>query len=350
MARAARSPKASKSGQAQLLCPSRRRQATRIRQTGAYPRTLFCGDGRLTAPNHPAGSLPAPACEVAIGLVTALAAAICYGVGSVLQAVGARRTADAGGLDPRLLVRLVGQGPFVVGSVLDIAGFVLALVALHSLPLYVVQATIASNLAVSAVLAARVMHASLSGQEWAAVGAASIGLALLGLSAGEEGPVEAGHAFRIGLVVASVGVIALGVAVGRMIGSRGAAALGFVSGLGFGIVSLAGRVLVDLAPGHLWRDGAIWALVISGAVGFLLHAVALQRGSVATATVGVVLGETILPVVIGVVVLGDTTRQGYVPVAVVGFVLAVVGALALSRFGELEPGEIDADGSADLRA
>ncbi len=41
VARAARSPKASKSGQAQLLCPSRRRQATRIRQTGAYPRTLL---------------------------------------------------------------------------------------------------------------------------------------------------------------------------------------------------------------------------------------------------------------------------------------------------------------------
>ena len=78
-------------------------------------------------------------------------------------------------------------------------------------------------------------------------------------------------------------------------------------------------------------------------MGFLLHAVALQRGSVATATVGVVLGETILPVVIGVVMLGDTTRQGYVPVAAFGFMLALVGALMLSRFGELEPGDIAVD-------
>ena len=143
---------------------------------------------------------------------------------------------------------------------------------------------------------------------------------------------------------------ALGFAAGKIAGSRGSAALGFVSGLGFGIVSLAGRVLIDLSPGHLWRDGAIWALMLSGAVGFLLHAIALQRGSVATATVGVVLGETILPVVIGVVMLGDTTRQGYVPVAFIGFLLAVSGALALSRFGELEAGVIDPADSPALSA
>ncbi|MDQ6697728.1 MAG: hypothetical protein M3Z46_09775 [Actinomycetota bacterium] len=274
---------------------------------------------------------------MAIGLLAALGAAVCYGVGSVLQAVGARRTTAAVGIDPRLLVRLLGQSTFVIGSMLDVVGFVLALVALRSLPLYVVQATIASNLAVSAVLAARVMHARLANVEWTGVAAATFGLALLGLSAGEQGPVQAGHVFRWGLVVASVAVVGLGIAAGGVSGARGAAALGFVSGLGFGIVSLAGRVLIDLTPAHLWRDGAMWALVLAGAVGFLLHAVALQRGSVATATVGVVLGETILPVTIGIVVLGDTTRSGFVPVAAVGFLLAVAGALTLSRFGELEP-------------
>lgn len=279
---------------------------------------------------------------MAIGLLAALGAAVCYGVGSVLQAVGARRTAAAVGIDPRLLVRLLGQSTFVIGSLLDVVGFILALVALRSLPLYVVQATIASNLAVSAVLAAKVMHARLANVEWAGVVAATLGLGLLGLSSGEQGPVEAGHVFRWGLVIASIGVIGLGIAAGGLAGARGAAALGFVSGLGFGIVSLAGRVLIDLTPAHLWRDGAMWALVVAGAVGFLLHAVALQRGSVATATVGVVLGETILPVAIGIVLLGDTTRSGFVPVAVVGFLLAVVGALTLSRFGELEPDVVGA--------
>ena len=121
---------------------------------------------------------------MSVGLLAALCAALCYGVGSVLQAVGARRTMAAVGIDPRLLVRLFGQGTFILGSALDVVGFVLALVALHSLPLYVVQATIASNLAVSAVLAAKVMHAKLATVEWAGVIGATLGLSLLGLSSG----------------------------------------------------------------------------------------------------------------------------------------------------------------------
>ena len=271
------------------------------------------------------------------GFLAAVLAAFCYGIASVLQAIGARRTEASEGIDPRLLKRLLSQPHFLFGSLLDVVGFLLALIALHSLPLYVVQVAIAANLAVSAVMAARILHAALSPTEWAAVAAVTAGLAMVGLSAGEEGPVQAGHTFRWSLVAASVGVIALSIAAGRITGSRGAAALGLMSGLGFGIVSLAGRVLVDVSPLSLLRNGAFYALAISGIVGFLVHAVALQRGSVTTATVGVVLGETIVPVLIGGLILGDTTRPGYAPVALVGFIVAMVGALELSRFGELEP-------------
>jgi hypothetical protein len=45
--------------------------------------------------------------------------------------------------------------------------------------------------------------------------------------------------------------------------------------------------------------------------------------------------ETGLPAIIGVMVLGDGTRAGLVPVAVLGFLLAVGGTLILARFAEL---------------
>lgn len=51
-------------------------------------------------------------------------------------------------------------------------------------------------------------------------------------------------------------------------------------------------------------------------------------------TAGMVIGETIGPAVIGVVWLGDRTREGLGWLAVAGFGVAVVGALALARFGE----------------
>jgi hypothetical protein len=40
------------------------------------------------------------------------------------------------------------------------------------------------------------------------------------------------------------------------------------------------------------------------------------------------------PAVVGVLFLGDTTRHGLAAVAVLGFILAVVCAVALARFGE----------------
>jgi len=58
----------------------------------------------------------------------------------------------------------------------------------------------------------------------------------------------------------------------------------------------------------------------------------------------VVVAEPLMPALVGVLLLGDRTRDGYVPLAVVGFALAVAGALALARFGEptAEPSEAPA--------
>ena len=52
-------------------------------------------------------------------------------------------------------------------------------------------------------------------------------------------------------------------------------------------------------------------------------------------TAALVVGETTVPALVGLILLGDTTRRGFAPLGVTGFVLAVGGALALSRYGEL---------------
>jgi hypothetical protein len=55
---------------------------------------------------------------------------------------------------------------------------------------------------------------------------------------------------------------------------------------------------------------------------------------VTVATAAVVLAETAPPAVVGLLLLGDSTRHGLEGVAVLGFVLAVFCAVALARFGE----------------
>lgn len=269
------------------------------------------------------------------GLVAALVAAVSYGVASVLQALSARAEADAGRVDARLLVRLIRRGPFVAGMALDMLGFVAQVVALRTLVVYAVQAVQASSLAVTAVVAVPVLGIRLHGREWAGVAGVCAGLALLALSSGAERVAPVDAAFRWALLAAAGAFIVCGFAVGRSRARAAASALGFIAGLGFGVTALAARILTDLHISHLVRDPAAWALVAAGIVSFLFYATSLQRGAVTTVTAAVIVGETFLPALVGVLVLGDRPRPGYAPLAVIGFLIAVAGALTLARFGEV---------------
>lgn len=268
-------------------------------------------------------------------LMGALAAAVCFGWASVLQAVAARSDAPASGVDPRLLLRLAGRLPFLLGIGLDIVGFGAELAALRSLPLFVVQAVVAANLAVTAVVAAWMLDARLAAREWAAVTAVCAGLALLGLASGPEHPAAVSLTFRLALLGCAGALGAVGMAAVRLPGEVRSAALGLVAGLGFGVVAIGTRVVTSLSPLHLVRDPALYAVAVGGLLAFFFFATALQRGSVTTTTATMVVAETIVPAIVGVLALGDDPRHGFAAVAVAGFVLAVAGALALARFGEV---------------
>jgi drug/metabolite transporter (DMT)-like permease len=275
-----------------------------------------------------------PETAVLLSLLGALAAAVCFGVASVLQAVAARAAPAGAGVDPRLLVRMARQLPFLVGTLLDLLGFVAELAALRTLPLFVVQAAIAANLAVTAVVAVRVLHARLSGREWTAVAAVCAGLALLGLASGRENPEPVGLRFRLVLLGCVVVIGIAGVVAGRLRGAVSSVLLGVTAGLGFGFVAIGARILTGFEPLHLLRDPASYVVAGGGLIAFLFFATALQRGSVTMTTAAVVVAETVMPALVGVYLLGDRTRHGYVWVAVAGFVIAVAGALVLARFGE----------------
>ncbi|MEV0266445.1 hypothetical protein AB0I49_34580 [Streptomyces sp. NPDC050617] len=269
-------------------------------------------------------------------MICALGSAVCFGTASVLQAVAARATAPGtgSGVDARLLLRALGQWRYVAGLGLDGLGFLLELVALRSLPIYAVGAALAASLAVTAVVAARVLRVRLSGVEWAAVAVVCGGLAMLGLASGAEGDRTGSTALRVGVLCVAAAVLGIGALAGRLPGRARAAVLGLGSGIGFGVVEVAVRLIDGLTPEALLANPASYALLVGGGAAFLLLTSALQRGSVTAATAGMVIGETVGPALVGVAWLGDRTRAGLTPLAVAGFVLAILGALALARFGE----------------
>lgn len=272
---------------------------------------------------------------VLFGMVCALGAAVCFGTATVLQAIAARTAAATGtGGDAALLLRALRQWRYLAGLALDGLGFLLQIAALRSIPIYAVGAALASSLAVTAVVAARLLKVRLSRVEWGAVAVVCAGLALLGLASGTEGDTGGSAALEWAMLAAAFGVLSLGAAGGRLPERGRALALGLGAGFGFGVVEVAVRLIGSLAPSDLLANPATYALLLGGGAAFLLLTSALQRGSVTTATAGMVIGETIGPALVGVVWLGDRTRDGLAWAAVLGFAIAVAGALALARFGE----------------
>jgi drug/metabolite transporter (DMT)-like permease len=278
-----------------------------------------------------------------LGLLGALAAAVCYGTASVLQAVAARATAPTRDVDPRLLLRLLRRGPFLGGLLLDGAGFAAEFVALRTVPVFLVQAAVAASLAVTALVAVPVLKVRLRPPEWAAVAAVCAGLALLGVATGAEGSAPVGYGFRLVLLGCVVLLCGVGFAAGRLRGRARSAVLGLVAGLAFGVVALAVRVLPSLSPAHLVRDPAAYAVVGGGVVAFLFLAAGLQRGAVTVTTGAMVVGETLAPAAAGILLLGDRTRPGFAPVAVAGFVVTLAATLALARFGEAPASPVSRD-------
>jgi FtsH-binding integral membrane protein len=125
------------------------------------------------------------------------------------------------------------------------------------------------------------------------------------------------------------------VAVRHVSGAPGAVLLGLLAGIGFGVVAVCARLLPELGV-ELLRAPPAYVLVLAGTAAYLIYSAAMQHGSVTTATAAMVVTQTVVPSVAGLA-LGDQVRSGLLPLAALGFLLALVGALGLGRFEPVAP-------------
>ncbi|MFC5666959.1 hypothetical protein ACFP3U_28850 [Kitasatospora misakiensis] len=286
-----------------------------------------------------------------IGLVTAVAASACYGTGSVLQAVGSRRSAreeaakggastgttEHGGPSLSSTAKAAVTWEFILGTVLDFIGFGLGALAARLLPLFLSQTIISANLVITAVLSIKLLGIRLKQLEWASIGVLCSALVLLAVSAGPEGGHHAAMPFHWWLLGITTVLLVGGSLLVRRMGANGAIVAGLLSGLGFGALGVGVRILNGVEPfdlGSLLSDPALYAILVGGIGGMYVHTVALQIGSVNGATAALVVGETVLPGAVGVLWLGDSSKAGLGWLGVAGFLLAVVSAVGVAYFGQ----------------
>jgi hypothetical protein len=255
-----------------------------------------------------------------VGALIALCAALAFGVGSVLQKVGAP-PADAIGVR-RVLRHVATNRIYLLGTALDLLGFVLTALAARRLALFAVEGILSTGVGFTAVLAAWWLNERLSAPAKLAVVSMMGGLVLLSISAAPETGDTLGLPLPlVGLTAASL--LLLTVALDRVASSRAAPSmLAAMAGLAFGAWAAIPRLTHDGPAAN-----AVGALFV--VIGLTAYAAGLRRGGAVAVMAITVSAESILPALVGLAV-GDTVRAGTEAAAVAGFVMAVASAVGVA--------------------
>lgn len=262
----------------------------------------------------------------------AIVACLGYGVSSVLQSVAAKRSAAVVGLTGLALI--IKQLPYLLGLMADSVAFLGNLVAVRELPLFLVQSIIAGSVGITALIAT-LRGARLSWKDWTSLAVLGLGLILLSVTAVPTAAAKISLTDDRIILASAVLPAVLGFIGFRMHGRPSAIIMCCAAGLGFTGVAVAARAIADdhlswsllLAP-------LLWAIIVHGAIGIGFFTIALQRDAVTLVTAITFVIEVVVPSLIGIALFGDAIEPGRMPLAVVGFLLAIGGAMSLSRFAE----------------
>lgn len=231
---------------------------------------------------------------------------------------------------PTLIVRLVADRCYTGGLAAQVAGFLLAFYARETLPVYLVQAAACAAVGVAAVLGAVVFGWRVTRAEAAVLAVLTAALALLA-GAAEPSRVTSVPPLT-GWVLAALLAACVALAP-TALRARGAVPLAGLAGAAFAVLAVASRPLPALEWTALAANPLAWLTLASAAVGQLLLATALQRGSTTSAGSAMDAVTMVIASAAGLALVGDHIAQGRVPWFVTGLVLIVAGVLAMARVG-----------------
>jgi drug/metabolite transporter (DMT)-like permease len=271
-----------------------------------------------------------------VDIVLALLAAVAFAGGNVFQQKGTLE-APASEDDPRFLVQILRRPIWLVGALLQGAGWVLQAAALDRGTLVVVQSVTTLSLVLALPLGARVTGQQVGRRELAGASAVVVGIVLF-LSVGSPagGTLHPSASAWWSAGVTSVALVAGGVALGRRRrGAPRAAFLGLGAGVAFGFQAAVTKVFVgELGHGlsALLSSWTTYGLIASALLGFALMQSSLKTGVLGAAIASSNAATLVASVALGVAVFGETLGHGggQLTPAVVGLVLAVVGVTALA--------------------
>lgn len=266
-----------------------------------------------------------------IALLAALGVAVSNGIAAVLQKISADKQKRISSKNIGLVLLMLRDWPYLVGLLLDGLAWLLTLVAVHSLPLFVVQPIIALSVVVTALVERLFFRRKLGTRVTVAIICIVGGLLILSMQSTVQHAQPISETLRFVIMVAPLIIGAIGLGAMKNTSRWATITLAGLAGVAFGGTSIVGRMLNFSES--FWRVFAsplFVVLLAYGIVGMVLFSVALQRNRASVVNSAMIAFETLVPVSIGIMLLGDAPKNGSWGFVVVGAAIALAGTLLVA--------------------
>jgi hypothetical protein len=271
-----------------------------------------------------------------VAVVTALVAALLFGISSVADQRSTKRVKTEKALSPAILLDLVKQPLWLGAIVTNVAAFALQVVALSFGSLAVVQPLLVFDL-VFAVLIGRTLLFDpkmfpAGAKRWdpvlfAGVGAATLGVAgFLAIGRPTAGRANVGFSVLLPLALGLVVLVGGCLAVAARNENLRPLALALGCGVCYGVAAFSVKLVTTEAGGgaaRVFTNWPIYMLAVTGPVGFILNQDAFQQGRF-LAPVQAILTTTDPVISIGLSVLWLGSRLQSSPAAIAGVVVSLL--------------------------
>jgi drug/metabolite transporter (DMT)-like permease len=271
-----------------------------------------------------------------IAAVLALGAALFIAVGDVFQQRSAHEVTDEPVGHVGLLLRLLKDRRWWLGSLLATAGFGLQAAALGMGSVILVQAVLATSVLFALPLSARYGGRRITGRQWGWAGLLGAAVATV-LTVGDPtaGQARAGFHTWAPVIACLAVVLSLCLAGSRLWTGRPVSAvlLGVVSGSLWGVFAVLTKGVVDQldhGPGAVLRTPELYGWVLVGLAATMLQQSAFRAGSMAASLPAVAVSEPLVGAALGIAVLGETLHSGRTGSAALAVAVAVMVAAIAS--------------------
>ena len=271
-----------------------------------------------------------------VAVVTALVAALLFGISSVADQRSTKLVKTERALSPAILLDLVKQPLWLMAIVTNLAAFALQVTALSLGSLAVVQPLLVFDLVFAVLIGRSVLWDPSKFPEgakrWdplllAGVAAATLGVAgFLAIGQPTAGRADVGFSVLVPLAVGLVVLVGGCLAVAARNENLRPLALALGCGVCYGVAAFSVKLVTTEfggGPARVFTNWPIYVLAITGPVGFILNQDAFQQGRF-LAPVQAILTTTdpVISIALSILWLGSRLQSS--PAAITGVVLSLL--------------------------